>query len=233
MARSECLLLAPTRGASCSAVRREDGSSHQSSWRVRVSDRMEPSNPCPQRCPVVGTSPKMEKGQSELLVPTGLAMSGRLDSNQRPPEPHSGGPGRESRKDRPFLNLRIPYFPYCTHSNPHFPQIPLSFLPFPTRGFCPVARLNPVGPRLGRFQARCPVCPRAVRCVGRWDEWHLLAGNAFGHLAFDLGARLGQPAVVIAPALFHARLVTVGAVGDPMGGDGLEQVVAQAQAACG
>jgi len=81
--------------------------------------------------------PRCEKGQSELLVPTGLLMSGRLDSNQRPPEPHSGGTGRESRKDRPFLNLRIPYFPHFTLRNPHFPQNLLSFLPFPTCGIRP------------------------------------------------------------------------------------------------
>src|SRR3984893_14705385 len=35
-------------------------------------------------------SQRRKKGQSELLVLTGLLMSGRLDSNQRPPEPHSG-----------------------------------------------------------------------------------------------------------------------------------------------
>src|SRR5262249_9731702 len=78
-------------------------------------------------------------------------MSGRLDSNQRPPEPHSGGRGRESRKDRPFLNLQIPYFPYFTRRTPHFPQNPPSFLPFPTRGIRPCR-----GPEPG------PVAPGAV-----------------------------------------------------------------------
>src|SRR5262249_199744 len=66
-------------------------------------------------------------------------MSGRLDSNQRPPEPHSGGTGRESRKNRLFLNLQIPYFPHFTPRLPDFPQNPLSFLPFPTGGIWPVA----------------------------------------------------------------------------------------------
>src|SRR5262249_10770724 len=92
--------------------------------------------------------------------------SGREDSNLRPPEPHSGGPGRESRKDRPFLNLRIPYFPHFTQRTPHFPHNPLNFLPFPTRRFGPVERLNPVGPRVVRFQARCPVCPRLFDASG-------------------------------------------------------------------
>ena len=42
-------------------------------------------------CPVPCPRQKVRKqGQPELLVPTGLLMSGRLDSNQRPPEPHSG-----------------------------------------------------------------------------------------------------------------------------------------------
>ena len=43
----------------------------------------------------------------------------------------------------------------------------------------------------------------------------------------------GQPAVVIAPPLLHPRLVPVGAVGDPVGGDGVEQVVVQPQAVRG
>src|SRR5262249_34348558 len=59
-------------------------------------------------------------------------LPGRLDSNQRPPEPHSGGRGRENRKNRRFLNLQIPHFPYSTRVPPHFPQNLGSFLPFPT-----------------------------------------------------------------------------------------------------
>src|SRR5262245_6676687 len=35
-----------------------------------------------------------KKGQPEVVLPTGLLMSGRLDSNQRPPEPHSLAQGR-------------------------------------------------------------------------------------------------------------------------------------------
>jgi hypothetical protein len=34
---------------------------------------------------------------------------------------------------------------------------------------------------------------------GRCEEWHLVLGNAFRHLAFHLGAGLGQPAVVVSP----------------------------------
>src|SRR5262245_42289630 len=58
------------------------------------------------------------------------------------------------------------------------------------------------------------------------DEWHLVLGNAFRHLAFHLGAGLGQPAVVVAPPLLHPWLVPIRAVADSVGGDGIEQVVA-------
>ena len=68
---------------------------------------------------------------------------------------------------------------------------------------------------------------------GRCDEWHLDLDNSFGHLAFHLSAGLGQPAVVIAPPLFHPRLVPIRAVTDPVRGDGVEQVVVQAQPAGG
>jgi len=57
---------------------------------------------------------------------------------------------------------------------------------------------------------------------GGADEWHLVLGKAFRHLAFHLGAGLGQPVVVIAPPLFQPRLIPVGPVADPMGGDGIE-----------
>ena len=56
---------------------------------------------------------------------------------------------------------------------------------------------------------------RGARIGGHIDEWHLVLANAFCHLAFHLGAWLGQPAVVVAPSLFHTRLITVGAVADP------------------
>ena len=83
-------------------------------------------------------------------------MSGRLDSNQRPPEPHSDGPGRENRKNRRFLNLRIPYFPYFTLRNPHFPQIPPSFLPFPSRGIRPCRAPEPVRGAPGAISGELP-----------------------------------------------------------------------------
>src|SRR5262249_12437190 len=72
-----------------------------------------------------------------------------------------------------------------------------------------------------------------LHALGISDEWHLVLGKSFRHLVFDLGAWLSQPAVVIAPPLFHARLITVGPVGDPMGRDGIEHVVIQAHAIYG
>jgi hypothetical protein len=61
------------------------------------------------------------------------------------------------------------------------------------------------------------------------NEWHLVLGNAFRHLAFHLGTGLGQPVVVMPPPLVQPRLVPVGAVADPVGRDGIEQVVVQTQ----
>src|SRR5262249_13207340 len=75
--------------------------------------------------------------------------------------------------------------------------------------------------------------PALVARSGRPHECRLVLGKAFRHLAFDLGAWLGQPVVVIAPPLLQPRLVAVGPVGDPMGGDGIQQLVIQLQAACG
>jgi hypothetical protein len=59
-------------------------------------------------------------------------------------------------------------------------------------------------------------------CVGGAHEWHLDFVNAFRHITFHLGAWLCQPAVVIAPFLFHPRFVAIAAVSNSMGGDGVE-----------
>ena len=74
-------------------------------WPRMVSDGAGQSNLCPQLCPVVGTGPKMEKKASRnWLLRLALRMSGRLDSNQRPPEPHSGSAeGKLLGKYGPFV----------------------------------------------------------------------------------------------------------------------------------
>src|SRR6516225_2575723 len=74
------------------------------------SETLPSTLPFPRKSPQDG-----KKGPPELVVPTGLAMSGRLDSNQRPPEPHSGKPASE-KCGKPFISstfnflliLRIP-----------------------------------------------------------------------------------------------------------------------------
>lgn len=98
-----------------------------------------------------------------------------------------------------------------------------------------VVKLNTARKKGGEAQAGSIRWVRPA-LLGRVDpppEYHLVLVKAFRHLAFDLGAWLGQPVVVIAPPLLQPRLVTVGPVGDPMGGDGVEQVVTWLQAAFG
>src|ERR671934_537378 len=91
MAQNACLMLAPTLAGSRSPILR-------AGWeqpRIKLPrkgigydgtvESLPATLPCGRN-----ESQGRKKGQSELLVPTGLLMSGRLDSNQRPPEPHSG-----------------------------------------------------------------------------------------------------------------------------------------------
>jgi hypothetical protein len=63
--------------------------------------------------------------------------------------------------------------------------------------------------------------------IGLFHEWHLDLRNALGHLAFDLGARFSQIGEVLAVPLPHTGLIAIGAVGDSVGGDGVEQVMVQ------
>src|SRR5262249_30385409 len=91
MAQGACLMLAPTRSGSRSAVPL-GGWEKQRIKRPRKGIGWHgTAESLPASLPRGSERvPKMRKGQPELVVPTGLAMSGRLDSNQRPPEPHSG-----------------------------------------------------------------------------------------------------------------------------------------------
>jgi hypothetical protein len=59
-----------------------------------------------------------KEGPPELEILAGLMISGRLDSNQRPPEPHSRGSESENRKSKPFDGLQILHFPHFTHATP-------------------------------------------------------------------------------------------------------------------
>ena len=81
----------------------------ESSWPGRVSDGAGRSNLCPQLCPVVGMGTKMgKKASRNWLLRLALRMSGREDSNLRPPEPHSGGlESKLTGKRGPFRDLAI------------------------------------------------------------------------------------------------------------------------------
>src|SRR5262249_29184395 len=96
---------------------------------------------------------------------------------------------------------------------------------------CPTGFLRKVSSMLPTSLSSFPRLTLAQARFGPTREWHLVLGNAFRHLAFHLGAGLGQPVVVIAPPLFQPRLIPVGAVADPVRGDGIEQVVVQAEPA--
>src|SRR5262249_33880610 len=56
-----------------------------------------------------------KKGQPELVVPTGLLMSGRLDSNQRPPEPHSRDHCRSQPPNFANASLLVVYELHSSH----------------------------------------------------------------------------------------------------------------------
>jgi hypothetical protein len=57
---------------------------------------------------------------------------------------------------------------------------------------------------------------------GLIDEWYLDDDKPFRHLAFDLTAWLSQPAVVIAPVLFHPWLEAIGTIRNSMRRNGTE-----------
>src|SRR5262249_61021032 len=60
--------------------------------------------------PGVGTSPQdAKKASRNLLSRLALRMSGRLDSNQRPPEPHSGALAKLRHAPNVSASLRTIY----------------------------------------------------------------------------------------------------------------------------
>jgi hypothetical protein len=77
------------------------------------------------------TGRRKKQGLPELIVLTALAMSGRLDSNQRPPEPHSGGRRRCRRKNKPVLTLWCPCFLYFRDRVPQIPAFTRDLLHTP------------------------------------------------------------------------------------------------------
>jgi hypothetical protein len=75
----------------------------------------------------------------------------------------------------------------------------------------------------------CPTRPMPNRWhgsdffVGPADEWHLDFGNDFRHLAFHLGAWLSEIREFLVESFPCPGLVTIGAIGDAVGGDGVQQ----------
>ena len=58
--------------------------------------------------------------------------------------------------------------------------------------------------------------------VGRIDEWHLNHDKPFRHIAFELGAGFSQVREVPVVSFPSPGLVAIWAVGDAVGGDGVE-----------
>ena len=74
-----------------------------------------------------------------------------------------------------------------------------------------LARSYPLWPHLGRS--------------GPPDEWHLNHDKPLRHIAFDLGAGFSQVRELPVVSFLNTGLVAIGAVGDAVGGDGVEQDV--------
>ena len=67
----------------------------------------------------------------------------------------------------------------------------------------------------------CELANRARR-VGWIDEWHLNHDKPFRHIAFELGAGFSQVREVPVVSFPSPGLVAIWAVGDAVGGDGVE-----------
>ena len=61
-----------------------------------------------------------------------------------------------------------------------------------------------------------------VHNSGRSDEWHLNHDKPFRHIAFELGAGFSQVREVPVVSFPSPGLVAIWAVGDAVGGDGVE-----------
>ena len=80
----------------------------------------------------------------------------------------------------------------------------------------------------GWLGARRGICVISLGRGGPPDEWHLNLGKPFGHLAFDLSARFSQVREFLVISFPSPRLVAIRAIGDAVGGDGVEQDLVQA-----
>ena len=79
-----------------------------------------------------------------------------------------------------------------------------------------------------QFLAQRSARPKSFRDSGRSDEWHLNRDKPFGHIAFELVAGFSQVRDVSVVSFLSPGLVAIGAIGDAVGGDGVEQDLVQA-----
>src|SRR6185437_8185182 len=131
------------------------------------SETLPSTLPFPRKSP-----PDGKKGPPELIVPTGLVMSGRLDSNQRPPEPHSRGQGRSQPPNVTNASLLETYEFHSSHSlrrsQPKINDLPTFSRPFRSQA-CPYPGLDrPPVPywlrKARRVEYGKPASSRVPRC---------------------------------------------------------------------
>ena len=75
---------------------------------------------------------------------------------------------------------------------------------------------------VAQFQADEPPAMPRLTCGGLIDEWHLNHDKPFRHIAFELGAGFSQVREVPVVSFPSPGLVAIWAVGDAVGGDGVE-----------
>src|SRR5262245_11887143 len=128
-------------------------------YRVVRSGRISARNSAPG----VGMSPDGEKkanrNLSSRLV---LRMSGRLDSNQRPPEPHRECGGPISRKIRPFRGLGLSKFLMVYKNSAIFQAFLCPTLPFSGRGRATTREPAGSVPSSSSLLLQCHLSPYAL-----------------------------------------------------------------------
>ena len=67
----------------------------------------------------------------------------------------------------------------------------------------------------------------AIARFGHIDEWHLVLGKVSRHITFGLMPRLSQEAIVFWSAFSESRFIPIGSVSNPMGGDGVKQLLVE------
>ena len=116
------ILYGSTAGRMGAPLNQGAGERHQMLRNGQISDR---NSALPTEEPS-----RWKKGQPEPIVPTGLLMSGRLDSNQRPPEPHSGWRNEKGPFSRSFSRIGVSTISTLYTFTHTFARFLLPLLPF-------------------------------------------------------------------------------------------------------